>query len=164
MDRSGDITFTVRKKELELEKLRMQIADLEKTIARPADENIRHYTAFEFFKGFLIASFIVTAVLALPTILYVQISNFLYKAGEYDYSYPELKAILFLAGIFALIHLIGGFVARKRRDANNASADNAIESNLRRKEALKKELEDLREQYRNNLEELERSGVTAPTA
>ena len=123
MDRSGDITFTVRKKELELEKLRMQIADLEKTIARPADENIRHYTAFEFFKGFLIASFIVTAVLALPTILYVQISNFLYKAGEYDYSYPELKAILFLAGIFALIHLIGGFVARKRRDANNASAD-----------------------------------------
>ena len=65
MDRSGDITFTVRKKELEQEKLRMQIADLEKTIARPADENIRHYTAFEFFKGFLIASFIVTAVLGI---------------------------------------------------------------------------------------------------
>ena len=162
MDRSGETAFTLRKKQLEQEKIQLQIADLEKRIARPADEGIRHYKAFEFFKGFLKASIIVTAVLAVPSFIYCGISNFLYKSGNPDYANPEIKAVLFLVGIFALIHLIGGFVARKRRDENNRSADNALEANLKRKESLKKELEDLIERYNNNLKDLENYDDTIP--
>ena len=48
MNRSVEPAFTLRKKQLEQEKLAMQIADLEISIARPADEGIRRYSAFEF--------------------------------------------------------------------------------------------------------------------
>ena len=82
MNRSVEPAFTLRKKQLEQEKLAMQIADLERSIARPADEGIRRYSVFEFFKGFLKASVIVTAVLAVPSYIYCGISNFLYKSGN----------------------------------------------------------------------------------
>lgn len=162
MNRSVEPAFTLRKKQLEQEKLAMQIADLERSIARPADEGIRRYSAFEFFKGFLKASVIVTAVLAVPSYIYCGISNFLYKSGNPDCANPEIKAVLFLAGIFALLHLIGGFVARKRRDAYNNSVDNTIAANLKRKESLKKELEDLKERYNNNLMDLESCDDNVP--
>jgi len=152
MNRSVEPAFTLRKKQLEQEKLAMQIADLERSIARPADEGIRRYSAFEFF----------TAVLAVPSYIYCGISNFLYKSGNPDCANPEIKAVLFLAGIFALLHLIGGFVARKRRDAYNNSVDNTIAANLKRKESLKKELEDLKERYNNNLMDLESCDDTVP--
>lgn len=162
MNESRDTAVNTRKKELELETIQKQIHDLEKRIARPADEGIRHYTASEFFKGFLKASVIVTAVLAVPSYIYCGISNFLYKSGNPDCANPEIKAVLFLAGIFALLHLIGGFVARKRRDAYNNSVDNTIAANLKRKESLKKELEDLKERYNNNLMDLESCDDTVP--
>lgn len=162
MNESRDTAVNTRKKELELETIQKQIQDLEKRIARPADEGIRYYTASEFFKGFLKASVIVTAVLAVPSYIYCGISNFLYKSGNPDCANPEIKAVLFLAGIFALLHLIGGFVARKRRDAYNNSVDNTIAANLKRKESLKKELEDLKERYNNNLMDLESCDDTVP--
>ena len=155
MDRSGKPDYTLRKKQLEQEKLESQIEDLEKRIARPADEGIRHYDAFECFKGFLKASIIVAAVLAVLSYFYCSVSNFLYKSGNTDYANSEIKAFLFIVGVFALFHLIGGFIARKRRDEYNRSADNTIEANLKRKESLKKELEDLEERYNNNRKELE---------
>ena len=154
MKESRDTAINKRKKELELQTLQKQIEDLEKRIARPADEGIRHYTSFECFKGFLKASIIVTAILAVPAYFYCSVSNFLYKSGNTDYANSGIKAFLFLAGVFALIHLIGGFVARKRRDENNKAADFTIEANLKRKETLKKELEDLEIQYAQKLDEL----------
>ena len=155
MGRSGDPVYTLRKKQLEQEKLQKQIEDLEKRIARPADEGIRHYDAFECFKGFLKASVIVTVILAILSYFYCSVSNFLYKSGNTEYANSEIKAFLFIVGVFALIHLIGGFIARKRRDEYNKAADNTIEANLKRKDFLKKELEELEERYNKNRKELE---------
>jgi type VI protein secretion system component VasK len=154
MKESRDTAINRRKKELELETLQKQIEDLEKRIARPADEGIRHYNAFDFFTGFLKASIIVTVILAVPACFYCGISNFLYKSGNTDYANSGIKAFLFLVGVFALIHLVGGFIARKRRDENNKAADFTIAANLKRKETLKKELEDLEEQYAQKQNEL----------
>ena len=155
MDRRGEPGYTLRKKQLENEKLQKQIEDLEKRIARPADEGIRHYDAFECFKGFLKASIIVSAVLAVLSYFYCSVSRFLYKSGNPEYANSEIKAFLFIVGVFTLLHLIGGFIARKRRDEFNKAADNTIEANLKRKEYLKKELEELEERYNQNRKELE---------
>lgn len=156
------LAYEISKGYHEQEKLQAKIEDLDKRIARPINENIKHYTAFEFFTKFLAASFIVTFALSIPTFIFCGISEFLYKSGNTEYANSHIKGMLFLAGVFALIHLIGGFIARKKRDENNRSAGNAIMANEKLRESLKKDLRDLLEQYDKNCERLKNYDEIVP--
>ena len=144
------------------EKILNLITDHEKRIARPLDESVRHYSVFDFFNKYLAASFIVTFTLAIPTYIFCAVSEFLYKSGNPEYANSQIKGILFLVIVFALIHLFGGISARKKRDASNESAQNTIRANVKLKEELKKDIADLRIQYDKNQEELEKYNDLVP--
>lgn len=99
-----------------------------------SDQMPRTYTAFDFFHGFLIASFIIDAVILVPGLMMVSVATFLEKSGSTQASQDEawLLLILILLGVFAIIHFIGGFVARRRKDAYDREVKERLEYEQRR--------------------------------
>ena len=100
-----------------------------------SDQMPRTYTAFDFFHGFLIASFIIDAVILVPGLMMVSVATFLDRSGTSEWGSEEeawFMLILVLLGVFAIIHFIGGFVARRRKDAYDREVKERLEYEQRR--------------------------------
>ena len=149
-----DLAIELAKKYDAAEKILEKISDLEERIRRPDDESVKRYSSFDFFTPFLAGSFITAFVLGIPAFMMCSVSRFLYMSGNESYKNTPYVVMLILIAVFALIHLIGGFVARKKRDINNESAANAIYANRKLKETFKHDIEDYKEQLYKIAEEL----------
>jgi len=162
-DESIKLASELSKKYQNNEQIRAQITDYEARIERPIEFDIKHYTVFDFFKKYLAASFIVTFVLSIPTFMFCAVCEFLYKSGNTEYANSHINGMLFLVGVFALIHLIGGFVARKKTKANNDATDYALRANIRLKQSLKKDVMELEELLFKSQEDLEKYNDMIPS-
>ena len=111
---------------------------MEKTMYGTSDQPYRTYTTFDFFKGFLKASLIIDAIILVPGLFMVSIATFLDRSGTSEWGSEEeawFMLILVLLGVFAIIHFIGGIVARRRKDAYDREVKERLEYEQRRNRA-----------------------------
>lgn len=145
MTRDESIALSVKlgKEYEQLKKLEDNIVDLDRRVAIPADTDKKHYSVFSYFVKPLAISFIVMVVLAIPAFIILSISAFLAQSGYDGYDNAPTVVGLFLVFIFALIHFIGGFYARKKAKQMNMIEEDRVAANLKIKKEQKAAIEDL---------------------
>ena len=114
-----------------------------------------HYSAFRYFLPFLLASFITILVSIIPAVFVISIAAFLDQANRNNSNaYVPYVVVLIIAAIFAMIHLIGGFVARnKSRYMNNLETER-VAGDIRKSKRLIRENEELIAQLDTELTKL----------
>lgn len=132
---------------------RARIAELERRVAKPVDVTKVHYSAAEFFKPYFAASVIVTLVLAVPGFFMAAISRFIYQSGQEEYANATLYIVLIIAGIFILINVIGGFISVAKSKRYNLSEENRVKADLRLRDELNRELEELKASLERDAED-----------
>ena len=130
-----------------------RIAELERRVAKPVDVTMVHYSAAEFFKPYFAASVIVTLVLAVPGFFMAAIAGFIYQCGQEEYANASLYIVLFIAGIFILINVIGGFISVAKSKRYNLSEENRVKADLRLRDELNRELEELKASLERDAED-----------
>jgi len=111
---------------------------MEKTMYGTSDPAYRTYTTFDFFKGFLKASLIINGIILIPGLMIVSVARFLeHSSNPQGASESEawLLLILVILGVFAVIHFIGGIVARRRKEAYDREVRERLEYEQRRNRA-----------------------------
>ena len=149
MNRDESIALAVKLgKEYEhLAKLEENITDLDRRIASPADVSRKHFSIFTYFSKFLIGSIITLGAMSVPAFFYISVANFLVQSGQEEYRNYPLYIVLIVVFVFALIHFIGGFCARKKLKQMNQIEEDRVNANLKLKKEQKATLEDLITQY-----------------
>ena len=114
-----------------------------------------HYSAFRYFLPFLLASFITILASIIPAVFVISIAAFLDQANRNDSNaYVPYVVVLLIAAIFAMINLIGGFVARnKSRYMNNLETER-VAGDIRKSKRLIRENEELIAQLDTELTKL----------
>lgn len=142
-DESIELSVKLGKEYEQLKKLEDNIVDLDRRVAIPADTDKKHYSVFSYFVKPLAISFIVIGVLSIPAFVILSISAFLAQSGYDGYDNTPAIVGLFLVFIFALIHFIGGFYARKKAKQMNMIEEDRVAANLKIKKEQKATIEDL---------------------
>ena len=144
-DESIDLAVKLHKDYEEIEKLLNKISENENQIMRLAGTYPKHYSAFSYFMPYLLASLITLLLSLIPAGFVISIAIFLDKSNRNDtYSYMPYAVALTIAAIFALIHLIGGFVARNKSRYMNNLEQERFRGEQRKRERLLYENEDLK--------------------
>ena len=143
-DESIALVVKLHKDYKEFEKLLDQISENEKTVANLRYLNPKRYYASNYFKPYFAASFIFVFISLLPAYGIITVSVFLDKSNHNnDNAYVPYVVAAVIAFIFALIHLIGGFVARhKSRYMKNLEIQKAL-GDKRKIERLSRETDEL---------------------
>lgn len=131
------------------------IDDLEKQIAVPADIDRQHFSLFTYFKKYFIGSLITLGAMSVFAYFWISIFNFLIASGDESYKNYPLYIILIVVFVFALIHFVGGFKARKKLEEMNKLEEERIYAKRMEKKEQKATLEKLRAQRLECTEELQ---------
>ena len=143
-DESIALAVKLQKDFKEIEKIQDKISENEKTAANLYYLQPKHYSAANYFKPYFAASFIFVFISLLPAYGIITVSVFLDKSNHNnDNAYVPYAVAAGIAFIFALIHLIGGFVARhKSRYMNNLEIQRVL-GDKRKIERLSRETDEL---------------------
>ena len=113
-DESIALAEKLGKEYMSLTQMQAKISDYEDRLSKPVDDSRKHANVFDFFSKCLGGSIITAFILAIPGYFWAGMANYIAKSnGTYTHDHL-IDVIALIVIIFALIHLIGGFVARKR--------------------------------------------------
>ena len=159
MTRNESIALAVKlhKEFKEIEKLQDQISENEKTVSHLYELEPKRYYAVNYFTPYFGSSIIFLLVILIPAYCIVAVSNFIDKNNHNDeLAYMPYAVAFVIAFIFALIHLIGGFVARhKSRYMNNLEIQRVLgeKRKIKRLQCEKEELMTSLNEVNSRLEE-----------
>lgn len=104
-----------------------------------------HYSAFRYFTPFFVASIIVAVVMLLPATIFISIFNFLAQStGGNQGTEAAYTMLAIYIVVISLIHLIGGFSARKKSWYMNMLEEENVNANKRKGDRLREENNELR--------------------
>ena len=163
-DESIALAVKLHKDYKEIEKLRDKISENEKTAANLYYLQPKRYYAADYFKPYYTASFIFVFISLLPAYGIITVCRFLDVSNHSnENAYMPYAVVAVITFIFALIHLIGGFVARhKCRYMNNLEIQRVL-GEKRKIERLQRETEELGASAKDMNSRLEENNILIPS-
>lgn len=146
-DESIALAEKLGKEYMSLTQMQAKISEYEDRLSKPVDDSRKHANVFDFFSKCLGGSIITAFILAIPGYFWAGMANYIAKSnGTYTHDHL-IDVIALIVIIFALIHLIGGFVARKRLKDFNHAEDDRIQADIKLRESMKHDVEELKEMF-----------------
>lgn len=144
------------------EQLRTRIVNYEYRLDKPVDAYKGYRNIYYYFRPFLKASIITTLVMLLPAYVVASIAEFLAQSGG-DHTHNSFRApFIFVAGVFVLINIIGGIIARRKLMIFRAAEDHRVAANLELRKTMISELDDLKRELDEQLTGLEEYNALIP--